>query len=269
MPEPLSPADLLAAFEEQIRNDEGPPSWHAERVGPVLRAVTPQDSAFGGGVFATQFAGLSDEAIDRVIREQVDFFTARGREWEWKTYAHDYPADLTDRLRSAGLEPEEAEALVVGELATVLVATDGGALPDDVEIREAREEDFAGISELRFAVWGSPGEAHTAELKLEKQEAPDSILIYVAAVADLVVCAAWVRFHQGTDFASLWGGSTREEWRGRGIYRALVRKRAQEALSRGYRLVQVDASDDSRPILERLGMTVVSSTTPYVGKPPA
>jgi hypothetical protein len=36
---------------------------------------------------------------------------------------------------------------------------------------------------------------------------------------------------------------------------------------RGARLLQVDASDDSRPILERLGFVAVTTTTPYVWAP--
>jgi GNAT superfamily N-acetyltransferase len=72
----------------------------------------------------------------------------------------------------------------------------------------------------------------------------------------------------GTEFAGLWGGSTRAQWRGRGIYRALVARRAQLAAERGVRYLQVDASSDSRPILERLGFLAVTTTTPYVWTPP-
>jgi GNAT superfamily N-acetyltransferase len=68
----------------------------------------------------------------------------------------------------------------------------------------------------------------------------------------------------GTSFAGLWGGGTDARWRGRGIYRALVAHRARAALDRGYRYLQVDASDQSRPILERLGFETLSTTTPYV-----
>jgi hypothetical protein len=51
-----------------------------------------------------------------------------------------------------------------------------------------------------------------------------------------------------TDFAGLWGGSALLAWRGHGIYRALVARRAQLACARGVRY-QVEASDDSKPIL--------------------
>ncbi len=54
------------------------------------------------------------------------------------------------------------------------------------------------------------------------------------------------------------------EWRGRGLYRALIAFRARIAAERGYRYLQVDASDQSRPILERLGFVALTTTTPYV-----
>jgi hypothetical protein len=83
-----------------------------------------------------------------------------------------------------------------------------------------------------------------------------------------VVSSAWLTPTVGTRFAGLWGGSTLVDYRGRGIYRALVARRARDAVAAGYTLLQVDASDDSRPILERLGLHVVGGTTPYVWTPP-
>jgi hypothetical protein len=86
-------------------------------------------------------------------------------------------------------------------------------------------------------------------------------------MAGEMVCASWVRFHEGTDFASLYGGSTLARWRGRGIYRATVAHRARLAAERGHRFLQVDATDASRPILTRLGLLPVATTTPYVWRP--
>jgi GNAT superfamily N-acetyltransferase len=76
-----------------------------------------------------------------------------------------------------------------------------------------------------------------------------------------------VRFPSGTEFATFWGGFTLPAWRGRGLYRALVAHRAKLATERGRRYIQVDASDASRPILERLGFVAVTTTTPYVWSP--
>jgi hypothetical protein len=46
-----------------------------------------------------------------------------------------------------------------------------------------------------------------------------------------------------------------------------VAHRARLAVARGYTHLEVDASDDSRPILQRLGFVPVTTTTPYVFTP--
>jgi hypothetical protein len=47
----------------------------------------------------------------------------------------------------------------------------------------------------------------------------------------------------------------------------LVAFRTRIAAERGYRYLQVDASNESRPILHRLGFVPLSSTTPYIYQP--
>ena len=126
------------------------------------------------------------------------------------------------------------------------------------------------IAGLEEAVWGpADQEAWLVEmLESERAVDPDAITIVVAEAGATVVCAAWIRFEQGTEFGTLWGGATLPEWRRRGIYRATVAHRAKLAAERGFRYLEVDASDDSRPILERLGFQAVTTTTPYVWSPP-
>ena len=77
------------------------------------------------------------------------------------------------------------------------------------------------------------------------------------------ISAARVEFHPDTEFASLWGGGTLRAWRGRGVFRSLVAYRAALASARGFRYLQVDASPESRPILQRLGFVELATTTPF------
>ena len=88
-------------------------------------------------------------------------------------------------------------------------------------------------------------------LESEREVDPDALTIVVAEAGETVVCAAWIRFERDTEFATLWGGATLPEWRRRGIYRATVSHRANLAAGRGLRYLETDASEDSRPILER------------------
>jgi len=93
------------------------------------------------------------------------------------------------------------------------------------------------------------------------------IIVSVAAVLAMAgqtpIAAGRMEFHLGTEFASLWGGGTLAEWRGRGVFRSLVAYRAALAAARGFRYLQVDASADSRPILRRLGFVELATTTPF------
>lgn len=99
---------------------------------------------------------------------------------------------------------------------------------------------------------------------------PDDIAVVAAEAGGEVVSAVWLAFFPpgAGSFARLLGGSTLPQWRGRGIYRALVAARAQRAAARGVRYLQVDASGGSAPILRRLGFRAVTTTTDYVWTPP-
>ena len=127
--------------------------------------------------------------------------------------------------------------------------------------------DFARIAQLEESVWN---EEHNwvDSLADERAADPQGLRVFVAEAGGLTVSAGWVRFPSETEFVTLWGGATLPAWRGRGIYRALVARRAKLAAERGRRYIEVDASDDSRPILERLGFVPVTTTTPYVWSPP-
>jgi GNAT superfamily N-acetyltransferase len=157
--------------------------------------------------------------------------------------------------------------VVIGPIAPLAAAA-----PRDiagVRLREVTSRaDLNRIAEMEEAVWGDGSRDYLADaLEREIAADPDGILVVVAEAADRVVCAGWMRYMPGTAFATLWGGSTLAEYRGRGIYKAVVEHRARRAAERGYTLVQVDASPESRPILQRLGLIQVATTTPYIFRP--
>ena len=91
----------------------------------------------------------------------------------------------------------------------------------------------------------------------------DGMELWVGEVEEQIVTAGRLEPVRGTDFAGIWGGATREEWRGRGTYRALTAARARSALGMGKTLIHSDSTEYSRPILERSGLLKVSTTTPY------
>lgn len=256
---------FLAAYDDQMRG--APPTPPAgvtyEKDGPLLRIV----GQFRGFVSGPRELGVDGDALDGLIVRQRDFFAARGEAVEWKTRGHDTPADLTERLSAAGFVPEDRETVLIGRAADMAVREP--VLPDGVTLRRVTADpDMHRIAAMESTVWGQDWSRLADDLIGRVATAPDEISIHVAEADGEVVSAAWLAFRAGTAFASLWGGSTLTEWRGRGIYRALVATRAALATARGVTYLHVDASDDSAPILRRLGFEAVTTTTPYVWNPP-
>jgi GNAT superfamily N-acetyltransferase len=93
------------------------------------------------------------------------------------------------------------------------------------------------------------------------EQSPNSISIYVAYLNAEPAACGWIRFPTNRAFASLWGGSTVPELRSRGLYRAVLDARIQEARARGTRYLTVDARSMSRPILERAGFQTLTHAT--------
>jgi GNAT superfamily N-acetyltransferase len=256
--------ELLAVFDAEVRT--AVPERLAEGVsvdldGPVVRFL---GMSHGGFVVAGDLRWLDGDEVDGLIARQVAFFSGRGERFEWKTYGHDRP-DLVERLRAAGFEPETQETLLIARAAEIAAEP---RLPDGVAIREVTAlDDLYRIEALEAAVWGENPRRLAQSLAAELAADAEGLTVVVAESGDEVVCASWMRF-EAAGFATFWGGATLPAWRRLGIYRALVSWRANLALERGYRYLQVDASEDSRPILERLGFAAVTTTTPYIWTPP-
>ena len=252
-------AAVLALFDRDMREGARPdgPGARVERTGNVVRQVS-SPHGWNGVVWSA----LDETDADLAIAEQIAYFSGPGHEFEWKLYGHDRPVDLGQRLRAAGFVPEPEETLMIAEVADL----DLDAEPPE-GIRFAPVTDAAGVDLVAQAhekAFGTDGSRMREQLLARLTREPDTVVATVALAGDVPVSAARMELVPGTRFAGLWGGGTDEPWRGRGIYRALVAHRARAALDRGYRYLQVDASDQSRPILERLGFEPLTTTTPYV-----
>lgn len=199
---------------------------------------------------------LDETNADRVIREQIAYFAKLGRPFEWKVYDHDTPPDLQARLAAHGFQIDEAEAIMVLDLAHLPQAL---TRPPQHDVRRITHP--AGIRDLSAVeriVWGREKPTLDQQLMRDLVQYPDMLSVYVAYVDDRPVAGAWVYFEPGSRFASLWGGSTLADYRGRGIYTDLVAVRAREAKTQGRRFLTVDASPMSRPILERQGFRCIA-----------
>ncbi|MBT3155111.1 GNAT family N-acetyltransferase [Streptomyces sp. CHD11] len=253
---------VLALYDRDMREGARPdgPGAVVERAGAVVRQTAPAHGWNG-----VVWSALEHADADAAIAEQIAHFTGRDREFEWKRYGHDLPADLGRRLVAAGFTAEPDETLMVGEVAGL--ARDVRP-PEGVRIVPVTGRAGADLlAEVHEKAFGADASRFRRHLLDQLTASPGTVVAAVALAGAEPVSAARMELTPGARFAGLWGGGTVREWRGRGIYRALVAHRARIAADRGYRYLQVDASDQSRPILSRLGFTALTTTTPYVYVP--
>jgi hypothetical protein len=259
--EPSEKARLLTAYDEQLRTDaETPSAIKVTRHGP-LRLVTFMNGR--GFVTYQDLGGADEDAIRRLVPEVVSHYEADPEidRVEWKTRAHDRAPGLHESLLRNGFIPDAPESIMLGDARALAVNV---PLPAGVTLRRVTEEsDVRAMSAMQDEVFGDPVSTEMANALLRRLSVGDGIELWVGEVEGRVVTAGRLEPVPGTDFAGIWGGATREGWRGRGIYRALTAARARSALGMGKTLIHSDSTEYSRPILERSGLLTVSSTTPY------
>jgi hypothetical protein len=254
-------AGLLAAYDDQLRTDaETPGAVAVAQLGP-LRLVTFE----GGRGFVTyrDLGGADVQAIQKLVKETVAHYRRDPniRRIEWKTRGHDRAPGLHDALLSNGFTPDEPESIMIGE--AHLLAVDV-PLPAGVQVRRVTAEaDVRAMCAMQAAVFGDPESDEEADALLRRLTFDDGMELWLAESQGPIIGAGRLEPVRGSQFAGIWGGATRPDWRGRGVYRALTAARARSALSAGKTLIHSDSTEYSRPILERSGLVRVSTTTPY------
>lgn len=209
------------------------------------------------------FFDVTEETAQAVIEREKAYFTERGQSFEWKTYCTDSPSNIGEILLSNGFEQEEPESFMALELSTV----------SERKVADCRIVEVADAKGIRDAVsvqehvWGGNYDWQYTHLLNMKTQSPNDISIYVVYDDGKPVTSAWIVFNGEGPFAGIWGGSTLAGYRGRGYYSLLLNKRIHEAKARGKQYLIIDASDMSRPIVEKHGFVFISKTTPYIFQP--
>jgi hypothetical protein len=195
---------------------------------------------------AQRFRFEPDE-LDEVRSEIHDHLRGRDRSaCSWEVGTHARPAGLVDALHELGLVDDEPTSLAVG----MVLSEQPAAGPSEVEVRRVGTDDEFYEAERIAAI------AFGAEPPTRRSYEPDpNNVIYLAYADGEPVARASAAF--GERGATLFGGSTLPEARGRGAYRALIAARWQDAVARGTPVLVTQAGPMSRPILGRLGFREV------------
>lgn len=254
----MNTQEILALFDQQERYQNIHPSYQREAVPGIVRHVSRDPGRFSLIIYSA----LTAVTADPIIQEQIAFCqTWGGAGLEWKVYDHDNPPDLKERLRAHGFQPDEAEALLVMDLASAPAVF---LEPVTADVRKVTQpEQIRDVVAIQESVWGGEFDWLADQLSNSLQTQPDYWSIYIAYVDGTPACAAWSYFPKNSQFAGLWGGATIKKYRQMGLYTAVAAVRIQEARQRGYDYITVDASTMSRPVLEKRGFQFLTYTYPY------
>lgn len=254
------PAALLQAYDAQLRTD-APSAVAMTRLGPLYLATFPGGR---GWVTYRDLDGADAHTIRGWVGQVLDHFRSDAgiQGVKWKARGHDQAPGLHEVLLEHGFEPEEPESVMIGQADALAVDV---PLPAGITLRQIhREQDVWRMSEMQQEVFGDVDVGEMAAALLHRQSLDDGMELWIAEHGGRIVSSGRLEPVAGTDFAGIWGGSTVEAWRRRGIYRALTAARARSALRRGKSLIQSDSTAHSRPILEGHGFVAVTTVAPYL-----
>jgi GNAT superfamily N-acetyltransferase len=199
---------------------------------------------------------LDPDAVAEAISEVRAMVAQRGRRRAtWHVGSSATPSDLVDRLRAHGLVAHDHNAALV-------LSREPAAGPAGVEARRVESlDEFALAVEIAATAFESEHVREWAEIVAERYElerAGRAPRAYLGFVDGEPVASAQVLLEPDCPAGLLVGGAVLPAARGRGVYRALVRARWDDALAAGFEALCVHAGAMSRPILERLGFECVA-----------
>lgn len=258
--------ELAAMAEGSIWDREpnwrrGPPHWDViDRPDLLVWSATPP-----AGVMSHQvvYARWSRDQVRVAIDEVLSFFRSRGvGEFEWIVGPSSRPEDLGDDLERAGLVREDDSRMMVAQLPLPpFVFNEAVSIAEVIDERGIRDY-------LRIAYPKWPHERVHRELseRFEYLALPERrggwLVAYDAGEA--VANATWKDSSDGRGIY-LKGAGTRPEYRGRGIYSALVAYRCNHALERGCTYASIIALENtSAPILAKRGFMDLGPLPRYV-----
>lgn len=203
---------------------------------------------------------IEEARVEQVVDEVRRFLRAEERKGLWLVPEAASPADLSERLRALGMRTNDFPGAEAREAAMVAVEPPPPGLPGVAARRAGSFEEFLAAQFVMVEAFGMDealrrsSEERAARL-WPFQSTEGAGALFVALLDGEVIAFAGAEF--GRTALYLGGSGTRPDRRGCGAYTALVRARWDAAVERGTPVLTVGAGAMSRPILERLGFSLV------------
>ena len=218
-----------------------------------MQLVTP--SFRRGGLNQIAFAALDAGEADRVIEETIAEYRQLGIQFRWLVVPGSKPDDLAQRLERHGLRKSAARAMYARTLVRVSATR---------EVEEVNEESLRDFTRVTASGWGQDEEPleryHRAVLNHPERRQR----LFLARVGnEPAAVGAYMAFERS---AYLLGAVVLPDYRGRGLYRALIEARLRHAALRGLTLATTHAREEtSAPMLEHIGFSTVCRFSVFSG----
>lgn len=218
------------------------------------------------GPNAVRRVRIAPDRFEAIATEAEAAFAAAGLPFAWELDDDTRPADLGDRLERRGYRLSETMTCLVLELDSaagrdLLVRPD----PPEVTIEDGLSSPDAfeaAENAARLAFGGGPDPAPSAVAERYRLGRAGPRRLFLARVGGRAAGSGWATVLGLGTYLS--GGAVAPEFQGRGVYRALLRARAQLAREAGSPGLAIHARHTSEPILRRLGFKEVGRLRHYV-----
>ena len=250
--------NLLVRYDKDLRLRIMYPEARKEITDDVVRIIRQAP-----GMNVVSFTFANERNLHRVIHNEVDYFAPRQQPLTWKVYDHDLLPSLKAELVAHGfaVDDDPADVMVMD------VKNAPASLSEPVNVDIRRIDTLEGLRDIIYVldkVWGGHNTWVNERLGGHLQ-VPGYLSVYAAYVAGQPASIAWTYF-PGGHFATLFAGSTIEEYRQRGLYTSLLATRINEIRTRGYRFAVVEAGAMSRPIVAKHGFQHLTTVHDYQWK---
>jgi ketosteroid isomerase-like protein len=211
-------------------------------------------------------AHWTPEEADAKIEEMLAYHRERGLGFHWEVSTFDKPADLPARLERHGFVQAGYSAVMarvgLDHLEDIPVNPDveidlvDGSSDDAIEDAIRIVATCFSIPDEQMDQWRPGWYERIKDPKVREEE-----LFFLARLDGKPVGTGRVHFKAGT--GHLTSGATLPEYRSRHVYSTMLRWRLEQACTRGYSIVTIDAGPMSRRVVERYGFKEYGGTYIY------
>lgn len=260
-------AALLALYDDTMRRNANVAGCTREQSAHVCRYTTGT-----GSQRYIMWHDFVDEIAGAVADEELLSVRGAAKVLMWKLYAHDVAREaLRSALLARGFAENDHSTLMACAVDAVLAALpsdDTGATNGDLAlaVRElTTPASLDAYQEIWDDVWpDAPNQRYVDDYRDRLVQGDPGIVFFAGFTGNDEPVSSGYMFHQpGAPYALLCGGTTKAAWRRQRAYTGLLKARAQRAQARGASYLAVEASPESRPILERLGFMPLSTLAFY------